>query len=79
MLGVIAELIDGVVGYRDCPVVTRLKFNGRQFLVVLIVNLRIKEAALIFKIVGMIKALSDGHAIEVPFTRMIGSVVLGLE
>ena len=72
VLSVFLQYTNGMIGGGAIKVATKL--HSWQFCVVLIVYLWIEEAALIFKVVGTIKASLQRHPFKVPFAGMVGSV-----
>jgi len=71
---VVLEMVNGGISYRDSPIVTRAPLNGREFHIVLPMCLWTEEAALVLKVIGMLKAVAEGHSVKVPLARVITAV-----
>ena len=60
------EMVNGGISYRDSSIVARAPLNGREFHIVLPVCLWTEEAALVLEVIGMLKAIAEGHSVKVP-------------
>ena len=63
---VLLEMVNGRISYRDSSIVARAPLNGREFHIVLPMCLWTEEAALVLEVIGMLKAIAEGHSVKVP-------------
>ena len=63
---VLLEMVNGRISYRDSSIVARASLNGREFHIVLPMCLWTEEAALVLEVIGMLKAVAEGHSVKVP-------------
>ena len=77
--GMLLEDPDGMIGDGGRGVVAAAGLDGRQFAIVLPVDLGIEEPSLVAQVVGPVESAGHRHPVDVPLPRVVGAVPEGPE